>query len=454
MIRTNLTRFVIFAVIVLAYVNIKAQTGWTPQINPLGTGDNAALGKIQFVSANEGWISASNGKLLHTTNGGINWTVVSPEPFDTLFSWNDPAISLSFINPSTGWIIRTKGSFSDWRGAVVYKTTNGGESWNKITIPNYDAGIYIQFVDENNGWIMVFNTNYTGGGLFRTTNGGESWNNIETPISGFPFFINSNLGWLMPINAEGSGTSSDSIRKTTDGGLTWTAPWGTDNAQIRANAIHFSDSNNGWVVGQNGLVMKTSNGGNSWTYYSLYIGLPFGLGFNSKSVFFLDANKGWITTKPDGMSNAYVLYTNNGGSSWMWQPISSDNHSIYSIHFFDALNGGLICGNGLIFHTTSGGITGVEEVNNSTLSGYFLSQNYPNPFNPSTIISYSLPVTSQVSLKVYDVLGNEVATLVNDYKSAGSYYVDFNSINLSSGVYFYSLTAGSFTETKKLILLR
>ncbi len=94
-----------------------------------------------------------------------------------------------------------------------------------------------------------------------------------------------------------------------------------------------------------------------------------------------------------------------------------------------------------------------------------LSQNYPNPFNPSTVIRYQLPVTSQISIKVYDILGNEVATLVDEFKPAGSYEVEFNTSSsagdLASGVYVYRLqtapSAGSgqaFTETKKMVLLR
>ncbi|KAA0237501.1 MAG: T9SS C-terminal target domain-containing protein [Chlorobiota bacterium] len=103
---------------------------------------------------------------------------------------------------------------------------------------------------------------------------------------------------------------------------------------------------------------------------------------------------------------------------------------------------------------------------------FSLEQNYPNPFNPSTIIKFTIPVTlsgvegSFVTLKVYDVLGNEVATLVNEEKPAGSYEVEFNSHSdegqnlpagrqgLSSGIYFYTLQAGNFTQTKKLILMK
>ena len=87
---------------------------------------------------------------------------------------------------------------------------------------------------------------------------------------------------------------------------------------------------------------------------------------------------------------------------------------------------------------------------------YSLGQNYPNPFNPSTVITYQLPIASYVTLKVYDVLGNEVASLVNEYQNAGIYNSQFSILHsqLTSGVYFYRLQAGSFTETKKLILLK
>jgi hypothetical protein len=83
-----------------------------------------------------------------------------------------------------------------------------------------------------------------------------------------------------------------------------------------------------------------------------------------------------------------------------------------------------------------------------------LSQNYPNPFNPSTKIKYQIATSNPVSLKIYDVLGNEVATLINENKSAGNYEVTFDAGNLSSGTYFYKLQTGSFVETKKLLLLK
>ena len=105
-------------------------------------------------------------------------------------------------------------------------------------------------------------------------------------------------------------------------------------------------------------------------------------------------------------------------------------------------------------------------MNNIIPEQYLLSQNYPNPFNPATRIKFTIPnVTlsgvegSRVQLKIYDVLGNEVATLVDEYKPAGIYEVEFNGHsdegqNLSSGIYFYRLEAGSFVETRKMIYLK
>jgi len=99
-------------------------------------------------------------------------------------------------------------------------------------------------------------------------------------------------------------------------------------------------------------------------------------------------------------------------------------------------------------------IVDVEAENNNLLISYSLEQNYPNPFNPSTVISYQLPVSSDVTLKIYDILGNEIRTLVAEYKPAGKYEMEFNAKALPSGVYFYQLKAGEFISTKKMILLK
>ena len=95
-----------------------------------------------------------------------------------------------------------------------------------------------------------------------------------------------------------------------------------------------------------------------------------------------------------------------------------------------------------------------KQFQNEKPTNYSLAQNYPNPFNPITIISYSIKQDGLVSLKVYDILGNEVANLVSNQEIAGSYSVNFDASDLPSGIYFYRLTSGNFTETKKLLLLK
>lgn len=99
-------------------------------------------------------------------------------------------------------------------------------------------------------------------------------------------------------------------------------------------------------------------------------------------------------------------------------------------------------------------LTDVDDELNSLPTEYNLDQNYPNPFNPSTVISYQLPISGNVTLKIFDVLGREVATLVDEYKNAGSYNIEFDASILPSGVYFYQLQAGSFVQTRKMVLLQ
>ncbi|MGA8265493.1 MAG: T9SS type A sorting domain-containing protein, partial [Ignavibacteriaceae bacterium] len=103
---------------------------------------------------------------------------------------------------------------------------------------------------------------------------------------------------------------------------------------------------------------------------------------------------------------------------------------------------------------TTSTTVGVEDPGNTIPQKYYLSQNYPNPFNPSSIINYEIPKSSLVTLKVYDVLGREVATLVNEEKHTGRYNVTFSASKYSSGVYFYRITAGNFSQIKKMVLLK
>ncbi|MCX6157305.1 MAG: T9SS type A sorting domain-containing protein, partial [Ignavibacteriae bacterium] len=93
-------------------------------------------------------------------------------------------------------------------------------------------------------------------------------------------------------------------------------------------------------------------------------------------------------------------------------------------------------------------------ISTETPSSYSVSQNYPNPFNPTTKINFALPKSGLVSLKVYDITGKEVATLLNEVKNVGTYSVDFNAANLSSGIYFYKMSVNGYSEVKKMSLIK
>jgi hypothetical protein len=117
--------------------------------------------------------------------------------------------------------------------------------------------------------------------------------------------------------------------------------------------------------------------------------------------------------------------------------------------------------NGTILLSTLGGglytdapLTDVDDGASQLVKHFYLRQNYPNPFNPTTKISYSIPEASVVSLKIYDLLGKEISTLINEVKSAGNYEVNFDAEQLTSGIYFYKIEAGNYIEAKKMILMK
>jgi photosystem II stability/assembly factor-like uncharacterized protein len=246
-------------------------------------------------------------------------------------------------------------------------------------------------------------------------------------------FKDNNIGWA--VGEYGT------ILKTTNGGTNWTTY--TSGTIASLWSVHFTDNNTGWVVGSVGTIIKTTNGGTNWTAQSS------GNTYSLFSVHFTDNTTGWAV----GYWGT-ILKTTNGGTNWTAYT-SGTIASLWSVHFTDNNTGWAVGSVGTILKTTNGGVTFINDKEEpSLLTNYSLSQNYPNPFNPVTRISWQSPVRSHQTLKVYDILGNKVATLVDEYKPAGSYEVEFDAIGLSSGIYFYRLAAGSFIETKKMIILR
>ncbi len=191
--------------------------------------------------------------------------------------------------------------------------------------------------------------------------------------------------------------------------------------------------------------MKTieqQNGGSNWIFQS--IGTEIWL----RAVNFIDANNGTI------IGGNKILKTTNGGLNWIEQNSGTTN-ALNSVFFIDSLNGWAVGEGGTILQTTNGGVSYIEEEKFDEVPiEFLLSQNYPNPFNPSTRIKYSVPQSSNVVIKFFDVLGNEIETLVNEEKPTGTYEITWYAEQLPSGVYFYRIQAGKFLKTKKMVLMK
>ncbi len=343
---------------VLFSISLKAQGTWALQTNPLGSSDTAMIGQIRFDSSTEGWISGKGGTLLHTTNSGVNWTIVTPFPDDTVFSFSDPAFNLCFINQTTGWIVKSFGTgMNDSHGAVVYKTTDGGNNWER-TVVSDSIGVLaaqLQFVDANNGWVSVLNAATRKGKLLRTTDGGENWteaNSLPASDEGDTFyFIDKNTGWMMTVNDH---PSLFQISKTTDGGSTFNLQYSDNITNVDSTSNHggmqFLDAAHGWAVGPNSRILKTTDGGANW---KLLTTSGIEADANNRCLFFLDANTGWIGTainSPDQPTNHFIIHTTDGGNSWTQENLPSKYEAVFSIYFLNQQEGWFTGDHGMIAH--------------------------------------------------------------------------------------------------------
>ena len=370
-----------------------------------------------------------------------------------------------------------------------------GYNWTVYTdsgLGNVLNGVFSLAIDSNNcKWIGTSSV-----GLLKFND--TSWTVYNTSNSGLPdnevrslAIDNNNIKWI--------GTENGLAKFD---GANWTV-YNTSNSPLPSNyiyAIAIDDSSNLWIGAYLGGLVKYD--GTNWTIYNtLNSGLPSDLII---CITIDGSNNKWIGTYWSGLAKfdgtnwevfnnanwgVYCLEVNTvcidsdnvkwiGLGSWVfpgnynigglvkyngieWTVYDTSN-TILPDNYIEsiAIDGygnkwiGTI-GSGIAVYR-EGGVVNVEEQSKTSVSSFkfTLSQNFPNPFNPVTTIKYSVPNTSHISMVVYNILGREIQTLVKEEKQPGTYTVQFDGSNLSSGVYFYVMRADNFIETKKFVLLK
>ncbi len=423
---------------------------WVQQTNGLpenwGTGWAIdASDSINFVfSAESLWMSRDSGE---------NWNNISPtnEGFNI---FND----IEILDSQHIWAITS---------TKIYASLDGGINWE---IQFYDTSLtnylnYIEMFDLNSGIAMgdAIDSENDPAVLLKTIDGGLTWHTMNDSafggVSGDGWrrldFLNINVGYFYA-----TGLNPSKLYKTVDGAQSWTEA----NYSGGLTSLHFFSEDLGLLYDiSDKRIHRTVNGGETWEGFDI---TATGWG---NDIEFLpgDPSKVWFTDGPS------LFYSSDTGRTWVEQEIFDGDLGGRDIIFTDDNHGLILCDNGKIFYTNNNGgiVTDVKNSKKELLPTEFkLYQNYPNPFNPVTTIKYSVPnvmrnsVSQQnmrfgesqynITLKVYDILGREIATLVNESKPTGNYEATFTASDLSSGVYYYTLKVGDLQESKKMILMK
>jgi len=432
----NIIYILIIVFSVSTSIDTFAQDYWIEQSSPT----TKYLRSVFFTDTLNGWISGDSGLIIHTSNKGITWTI---QPTGL----NREVISLFFLNADTGFALSWEFSAvpPNYFGTRILSTINRGVSWNNYLFPDTNLFLNtIYFHDRYNGFMGG-----SEGKIFYTTNSGINWHRASVDSSAFFSFPVKKIKFADEHTGYAAGGAFDiagMMWKTTNGGLNWRS---VIVGPEPMNDLYIFDRDNIFCAGGDFEYgpsrLITTNGGTNWNYTEFGI---FGIG---NSIDFRTYNEGWISL---GIIDTFLLTTDHGIS---WNTVSSpDNSRIYDLQFIDQRNGWAVGNEGVILKYNSS-IIGVSEYEAGIPEKFILHQNYPNPFNPKTIISYQLSVNSFVKLIIYNVLGKEVATLVNEMQSATSgermYQVEFDGSELPSGVYFYRLSTDKITTTKKMVLI-
>jgi hypothetical protein len=380
-------------------------------------------------------------------------------------------------NPIYSLIITKNGTILAGGLEGLFRSTNNGDIWTAVTgsiasksiisLAQHPTGTLFALGGDTQTYIVT---------VYISTDDGSQWTDIQT---GFELFATE------CISISHSGTilvgGADTLYRSTDVGASWSILPQDIIFYGSINTIIF-DSNNIAYAGSVWGACYSTNDGESWNvlgafrlehfisslaitntneivagtyYYGVHKLNEFSsfwtpIGLTGKSILSMITNeKGDVFLgRANGDVLKYIGDTN-------WVSLGTGIPSTYvwclALDSLDYMYAGTA--NGTVYRSNN---TVTEVINNfqSELKYFSIKQNFPNPFNPNTVISYQLPVIGFVTLKVYDILGREVATLVNEEKPAGSYELQFDGSRLTSGIYFYQLKSGNYSETKKMILIR
>jgi len=424
----------------LVPVSSSAQGTWERIYLPT----NQFLKSVCFVDSLYGWIAGDSGLIFHTTDGGLTW--LKQDTHST-----HEVQDVFFLDRNQGW-----GSMFNFTtlpfGTVMLRTNDGGANW--ISQPYPVENIFmtcILFRDSLNGWM--------GGqphALVRTTDGGASWTQAAIDTSILAFFPVLSIQFYNEQYGYASGGMFDIAGvtwHTSNGGEMWYAIDPSQAPADEVHGLHLYDSVN--VIGAGGDpdfgygvgMIRTSDGGENWSYEELVIQ------GNAYDLDFLNDHEVWAPLGP----RRKLIYSLDGAATWTEIP-STDSTAIYDVTFPDSLHGFAVGKEGAVLKFRPRVIPSVQPIP-LPQTEYVLYQNKPNPANRFTSIRYMVPsagvnkpgnhqsVTS-LQLKVYNIFGKEVVSLINSPVSSGDHEIMFDAANLTEGIYLYVLQVVNAGQTK------
>ena len=339
----------------------------------------------------------------------------------------------------------------------IYKSTDCGNSFLSLnsTVSNIVSYQFLDYIAHPEG---NYDTLYCLQNQQKTYNGGTTWDAMNDVILVNRFIkVNPENHSMLLIGGE-TIIFGPSLQTSFDYGDHWTVLPNMYSFFAGDNALHdMAFNGTDWFAVGEGVIGKTTDGGNSWnqllntwSYPAQWILYIFDIEFSPA-----DKNKLYATGDGNEVCKVPLLYSADYGMTWdtlSYNSIMKPNIRCLAIKSTVGSDKVFLGGRGVYKYENV--FSGVQDKESVKPNYYYLSQNYPNPFNPSTTFSFYLPKRSYATLKIFDLLGREVATIVSEELTAGNYSRKWNAGHIPSGVYFYRLQTGAFTETKKLVLLR